>query len=168
MSYTDVGTTEMDETQSLEATFDEALKLRSEAEQRINKGRLEDLHAFETQHFHSFYQPNVLSETKAQINKRLRQYGSLIQPPHGPVTIFLDFVDSHLSNGMTFVQDGKYFIGVSSQMLLDFDRACVALAGNTAQRRCTSSPVHRGKTATARASTPSSEMSSSTVRSSTR
>lgn len=126
---------------NIESLFDEFFKRRPVSEGSVNKGRLENLRAFEQQHFHTLYQPNVLAGTKAQINARLEKYGKLIQPPHGPVTIHLNFVDSTISNGMTFVHDGIYFVGITSQMLLDFEKACVALAGRAAVRDLLAVPI---------------------------
>jgi hypothetical protein len=123
------GTVGAEQRGDLENLFDEFFKLRPESEQRVNKGRLEDLRAFEQSHFHTLYQSNVLSETKAQINARLRKYGKSIQPPHGPAMIHLDFIDSTVSNGTTFVHGGVHFVGITSQMLLDFEKACASLTG---------------------------------------
>src|ERR1700689_2989842 len=93
-----VETGEMSANGNVEAIFDEFFKRRPESEQSVNKGRLENLRAFEQQHFQTLYQPNVLTETKSQINAWFKKYGKLIRPPHGPVIIHLDFVDSTASN----------------------------------------------------------------------
>ena len=66
--------------------------------------------------------------------------GKRVQPPHGPVTLHFDFVDSSVSNGMTFSLEGKYFVGITSQMLLDFDRASIALTGSGAVRNLLNMP----------------------------
>jgi hypothetical protein len=119
---------------TLEELFDRFFEQSPESHQRIEKGRLQDLSAFELQHFKDFYPPNILSDTRRLLNERLHLLGERIQPPHGPATLRLDFVDSSSSNRMTFSLEGKYFIGITSRMLLDFDRASVALTGRGAVR----------------------------------
>lgn len=118
----------------MEELFDGFFKTRPASHQEIDKGRLGDLVAFEEAHFKDFYQADVLQEIRQVINRRLGALGKRIQPPNGPATLFFDYVESSQSNGMTFSVDGKYFVGITSSMLLDFDKAAVALAGRAAVR----------------------------------
>lgn len=119
---------------SLENLFDDFFKQRPVSHQKIDKGRLEELAAFEQAHFKEFYQTNVLQEIRQVLNGRLSALGKRIEAPHGPATLYFDYVDSTDSNGMTFTVDGKYFVGITSTMLLDFDKASVAIAGRAAVR----------------------------------
>ena len=125
---------------TLEELFDRFFKQRPESHQRFERGRLQDLTAFEQKYFKDFYQPNVLNDTRKLLNERLSAWGKRVQPPHGPVTLYFDFVESSLSNGMSFSLEGKYFVGITSQMLLDFDRAIVALTGRGAVRNLVKMP----------------------------
>lgn len=125
---------------TLEELFDRFFKQRPESHQRVESGRLQDLTAFEQEHFKDLYQPNVLSDTRKLLNKRLSALGKRVQPPHGPATLHFDFVESSVSNGMSFSLEGKYFVGITSQMLLDFDRASVALTGRGAVRNLLAMP----------------------------
>jgi hypothetical protein len=108
--------------EDLEEIFDQHFKDR---QWEYDRGRLA-VASFESEHFGAF-QPQVLSQIRTIINSRLKRYGKEIKPPQGPATIHLDFIDSAESNAQTFVEDGKYFIGIGSPMLLDFKRACEAL-----------------------------------------
>jgi hypothetical protein len=134
-------TDEPNHKQRLGELFDDFFKQRPVSEQRTYKGRLADLEAFEREHLHTLYEPNVLTNVKARINGRLNKYGKLIQPPHGPATIHLDFVDASENNGLTFVEQGVYFVGITSQMLLDFEKASAALTGRASVRDLLAAPV---------------------------
>jgi hypothetical protein len=134
-------TDEPNHDQRLEELFEDFFKQRPASEQSVYQGRLADLEAFERERFHTLYEPNVLTKVKARINGRLRKYGKLIQPPHGPATIHLDFVDASASNGLTFVEEGVYFIGITSQMLLDLEKASAALTGRASVRDLLAAPV---------------------------
>lgn len=134
-------TDEPNHDQRQEELFEEFFKKRPASEQWVYKGRLADLEAFEREHFHTLYEANVLTKVKARISGRLRKYGKLIQPPHGPATIHLDFVDASASNGLTFVEEGVYFVGITSQMLLDFEKASTSLTGRASVRSLLAAPV---------------------------
>jgi hypothetical protein len=130
-----------DQERTLEEIFDSFFKARPTEHQQIEKGRLQDLPGFEQQHFKDFYQPTVLSDTRAVLNGMLSAFGKRVEPPHGPATIHFDFVDSSHGNGMTFSLEDKYFIGITSRMLLDFDRASTALTGRAAVRDLLETPI---------------------------
>jgi len=119
---------------TLESQFDDFFKSRPASHQEIEKGRLEDTKTFQDQHFSQFYQADVLVETKQVVNSMLSAFGKRVEPPFGPATIYFDFVDSIAPNGMTFTQEGNYFIGITTRLLLDFDSADIALAGSGAVR----------------------------------
>lgn len=126
---------------TLEEIFDSFFKTRPAEHQQIEKGRLQDLSDFEQQHFKDFYQPNVLVDARVVLNGMLSEFGKRVEPPHGPATIHFDFVDSSQADGMTFSLEGKYFIGITSRMLLDFDRASTTLTGRAAVRDLLEMPI---------------------------
>lgn len=126
---------------TLEELFDRFFKQRPEAHQEVDRGRLQNLATFEQEHFKDFYQPNVLSDTRRVLNERLSAFGSRVQPPHGPATLHFDFIDSSESNGTSFYLEGKYFLGITSQTLLDFDRASIALTGRGSVRDLLRVPI---------------------------
>ena len=130
-------------TATLKSQFDDFFKSRPAKHQDIEKGRLEDLNRFQSEHFSHFYQPNVLVETKQIVNGMLSAFAKRVEPPHGPATIYFDFVDSIAPNGMTFTQEGNYFIGITTRLLLDFDSANLALAGSGAVRDLLATPDPR-------------------------
>jgi hypothetical protein len=129
------------EDQRLQEIFDNFFKERPAPEQAVYKGRLTELAAFESEHFHTLYEPGILTNVKARINGRLRSFGKLIQPPHGPATIHFDYIDGTISNGLTFVKEGVYFIGVTSRMLLDFEKASASLTGRASVRDLLVAPI---------------------------
>jgi hypothetical protein len=121
--------------------FDNFFQERPASERAIYRGRLTELVAFEGEHFHTLYEPGILTKVRARINGRLRKYGRLIQPPHGPATIHFDYIDGTISNGLTFIKEGVYFIGVTSQMLLDFEKASASLTGRASVRDLLVAPI---------------------------
>ena len=134
-------TDENPDNDKLEELFDSFFKERPVSEQTFYRGRLTALSDFENEHFHTLYEPAVLTNVRARINGRLRRYGKLIEPPHGPAIIHFDYIEGTISNGVTFVKEGYYFIGVTSQMLLDFEKASSSLTGRAAVRDLLVAPI---------------------------